>query len=63
MHLSDKSGRSDESVLKWNARVLRTGSAKNGPSHGSEPLSSLAPVGQNAGIWRVVAEKMYARAR
>ena len=32
-------------------------SGQNGPAHGSEPLSSFAPVGQNAGIWRVVAGK------
>ena len=31
-------------VLKWNARVLRTASGRNGPA-GSEPLSSPAPVG------------------
>ena len=29
---------------------------------GSEPISSPAPAGQSAGIWRVVAGKMYARA-
>ena len=45
------------SVLIWNARVLRTGSGQNGPAHGSERLSSPAPVGQSAGIWRVVAGK------
>ena len=28
----------DQSVLKRNARVLRTGSGQNGPAHGSEPL-------------------------
>ena len=39
-----------------------TGSGQNTPAHGSEPLSSPAPVGQSAGIWRVVAGKMYARA-
>ena len=49
--------RSDQSVLKWNARVLRTGSGQNVPTRGSEPLSSPAPVGQSAGIWRVVAGK------
>ena len=54
--------RSDQSVLKWNARVLRTGSGQNVPTRESEPLSSPAPVGQSAGIWRVVAGKMYARA-
>ena len=48
---------SDQSVLKWNARVLRTGSGQNGPTHGSEPLSSTAPVGKSAGIWRVVVGK------
>ena len=57
-----RSGRTDQSVLKWNARVLRTGSDQNGPAHGSEPLSSLAPVGQSAGIGRVTAGKMDARA-
>ena len=55
-----RSGRSDQSVLKWNARVLRTGSGENGPAHGSEPLSSPAPVGQSAVIRRVLAGKMYA---
>ena len=49
--------RSDQSVLKWNTRVLRTGSAQNVPAHGPEPLSSPAPVGQSAGIWRVVVGK------
>ena len=48
---------SDQSVLKWNARALRNGSGQNGPAHGSEPLSSPAPVGQSAGIRRVIAEK------
>ena len=50
-------GRPDQSVLKWNASALRAGSGQNGPDHGSEPLSSPAPVGQSAGIWRVVAGK------
>ena len=57
-----RSERSDQPVLKWNARVLRTGSGQNGPAHGSEPLSSTVSVGQSAGIWRVVAGKMYAHA-
>ena len=57
-----RSFRSEQSVLKWNARGLRTGSGQNGTAHGSEPLSSPVPVGQSAGIWRVVAVKMYARA-
>ena len=35
---------------------------QNGPAHESEPLSSPAPVGQNAVIWRVVAGKMNTRA-
>ena len=35
---------------------------QNVPARGSEPLSSPAPVGQSAGIWRVVAGKMYVRA-
>ena len=52
-----RSGRSDQSVLKWNARGLRTGSGQNVPAHGSEPLSSPAPVGQRTGIWRVVGGK------
>ena len=38
-----RSVRSDQSVLKWNARVLTAGSGQNGPAHGSEPLSSPAP--------------------
>ena len=53
-----RSVRSDQSV----ARVFRTGSGQNGPARGSELLSSPAPVGQSAGIWRVVAGKIYARA-
>ena len=57
-----RSAWSDQLVLKWNARVLRTGSGQNDPAHGSEPLSSTARVCQSAGIWRVVAGKMYARA-
>ena len=36
--------------------------ARMSPARGSEPLSSPVPVGQSAGIWRVVAGKMYARA-
>ena len=59
---SVRSGRSDHSVPKWNARVLRTGSGQNVHARGSEPLSSPAPVGQSAGIWRVAAGQMYARA-
>ena len=59
-----RSVRSDQSVLKQNARVFRTGSGQNPPAHGSELLSSPAPVGQSAGssfgeLWR---EKIYARA-
>ena len=49
--------RSDQSALKWNVRVLRTGSGQNGPAHGSQPLSSLAQVSQSAGIWKVAAGK------
>ena len=56
-----QSGWFDQSVLKWSTRVLRTGSGQNVPAHGSELLSSPAPVGQSAGIWRVVAGKMCAR--
>ena len=37
-------------------------SRQNVPAYGSESLSSSAPVGQSAGIGRVVAGKMYARA-
>ena len=48
-------------VRKWDVRVLRTGTVQNGPAHGSEPLSSPV-LGQSAGIWRVVAGKLYARA-
>ena len=55
-------GQSYQSFLKGNARVLRTGAGQTGPAHGSEPLSSPAPVGQSAGIRRVVAGKTYARA-
>ena len=40
----------------------RTSSGQNGPAYGSEPLSYHVPVGQYAGLWRVVAGKMYARA-
>ena len=36
---------SHQSVLKWNARVLRTGSGQNDPARGSVPLSSPALVG------------------
>ena len=43
--------------------MLKTGSGQNVPAHGSEPLGSPTPVGKSAGIWRVVAGKMYARAR
>ena len=31
--------RSDQSVLKWNAQVPKTGSSQNVPARGSEPLS------------------------
>ena len=59
--LSGPSGRCYQlSVLKRNAQVLRTGSGHNGSAHGSEVLSSLALIGQNAGIWEVVAGKMRA---
>ena len=49
--------RPDQSALKWNVRVLRTGSGQNGPAHGSQPLSSPAQVSQSAGIWKVAAGK------
>ena len=45
---------SAQSVLEW---ILRTGSGQNGPAHGSEPLSSPAPVGQIARIYKVVMGK------
>ena len=41
-----RSVRSDHSVPKLNARVLRTGSGQNDPAHGSY----AALVGQSAGI-------------
>ena len=41
-----KSGRSDQSVLKWDARVLGTGSGHNGPAHGFEPLSRFTRSGR-----------------
>ena len=52
--LSNCPVRSDQSVLKWNAQVLRTGSGQNSPARGSQPLSSPAPVDQSARIRRVV---------
>ena len=45
-----------QTILKWSARAISTGSGQKGP------VSSSAPVGQSAGIWRVVAGKMYALA-
>ena len=42
-------------VLKWNAR-----SGQNDPAHVSQLLSSPAPVGKSAGVWRIVAGKMCA---
>ena len=56
-----RSGRSEQSVLKWNARVLRTGSGQNDPAHGSEPLNSPAPVGQSAGMGDLWREYVHAR--
>ena len=56
------SGRSDKSVLKYYAKVLRTGSSQSRPAHGSDPLSSPAPIGQSEGICKIVAGKIYARA-
>ena len=53
----DRSGWSNQAVLQWNERVLRTGSGQSGPAHGSEPLGSPAAVGQSAGIWWVVTER------
>ena len=59
---SVRSSRSDQSVFKRTAQLHRTGSGQNVSIHGSERLSSPATVGQSAGIWRVLAGKMYARA-
>ena len=36
---------------------LKTDSGQNVPAHGPQPLSYSAPVGQSAGIWRVMAGK------
>ena len=54
-----RSGRPDQSILKWNAQVLRTGSDQNGSAHGSEPLSSPTPVDQKRGNLESCGEKMY----
>ena len=51
------SGWSDQSVLKWNTQVLRTGSGQNGPAHGSKLVSSPILVSQSTGIWRNVVWK------
>lgn len=61
-HLRSLSICPDQAVFKWNARVLRTGSGKNGPAHGSERPSSPASVVQSTGIWKVVARKICAHA-
>ena len=60
--MSGLSGRSDQSTLKRNAIVLRTGSGQNVPAQGSDPLSCPAPVDQSVGVKRVVAGTIYARA-
>ena len=49
------------SSSKWNAGVLRTSSGRHSPAHGSELCSSPAPVGQSAGLRRVLAGETYAR--
>ena len=53
--------RSDRSVLKWNVRVLRTGSGQNAPAHGymhgSEPLGSPVPDRRKRGILESCGEK------
>ena len=52
---------SDQSVLKWNARVLITGSGQNGPAHGSEWLRSLlqsAKVRDSGELWREKCTRM-----
>ena len=36
-----QSVRTDQPVLKWNARVLRTGSGQNGSAHGSSKAREL----------------------
>ena len=40
-----QSDRSDQSALKWNTRVIRSGSSQNVSAHGSELLSSPTLVG------------------
>ena len=40
--------------------ILRTGSIQNVPAHGSEPLSSPAPVCQRAGFWGLVVRNVRA---
>ena len=39
--LQNSISRFDHPVLKWNARVLRTGSGQNGPAHGSPAPGDL----------------------
>ena len=54
-----RSVRSDQSVVKWNARVFRTGSGQSGPVHGSGPLSHSGR--PKRGNLESVAGKLYAR--
>ena len=49
--------------LNGTHEVLRTGSGRNGPAHGSQTLSYPALVGQSAGIWRVGCGGKNVRAR
>ena len=55
-----QTGWSHWSVVKWNARVLRSGSCLNCLAHGSEPLSSPAQIGQSAGSWSCGGENVRA---
>ena len=42
--------------------IIQLYSGQNGPAHGSEPLSSPAPVGQSAGICRELRQEKCTRA-
>ena len=58
-HLSGLAGPTSQfSKKKWNARILRTGSGKNGPAHRSELLSSSTPVGQCAEFGKLRRENV-----
>ena len=58
-----RSDRSDQSVFKWNARVLRTGSGQNGPAHAWFRAAQFSRSGQpKRGRLKSEAGIMYARA-